>query len=478
MYSLPSRTFCHGSVHFVCAAAFISLGACSSNPSTPSPESSAPSGDTSEGTTPNATETPNDGSSDETASEGGTATDPTEEETDTEPTDPTEPVEPMDPCEDGVWTCLRTEPSGPYGTRTFQVPAQQNWVNSGLYLREGETATISPGAGSWILGSKDGDGIDHGACIIGDLVARIGLHYKDPKLTCVADELVFTADKDGILFVGALSENDLGEGYEARFHASGEKTVTVTSEAATAPTILGGEAETYAFDQVSSGWIEVMGDHVILTIPTDKADEDSDVILQAIETLDTLYTLEADLRGGVPHHGQRIRFFPDSTTLGYMLAGNPIRMQPSLVTDGSRITLAGQEGIDIWGFAHELGHDFSYVSRNWVYETSTNTLESWCNIFTVYALGEMAVALNPSTVNCNQDSTGDYNSGWDAWVGVCFLRQFQFRYGWKFYEDFFAILNMDEDNQGISTWAEVHDAFETVAGEDITPLFDAWNVPH
>ena len=44
---------------------------------------------------------------------------------------------PIDPCAAGPWTCLGVDGNTPYGTHTFDVPAQQNWVNTGLYLRTG-----------------------------------------------------------------------------------------------------------------------------------------------------------------------------------------------------------------------------------------------------------------------------------------------------------------------------------------------------
>ncbi|MCH9681920.1 MAG: hypothetical protein K0V04_10840, partial [Deltaproteobacteria bacterium] len=141
-----------------------------------------------------------------------------------------------EPCGEGAWTCLPVPPAGPYGSMTFEVPAAQNWVNTGLFLEAGQQATITE-SGAWMVSPNLGDSIDHGSCVVGDLVARIGLHYKDPALTCVRGEANFVADKDGILFVGGLADNDLGETYESRFWAEGSKTVSVTSEGATVPTV-------------------------------------------------------------------------------------------------------------------------------------------------------------------------------------------------------------------------------------------------
>jgi hypothetical protein len=34
------------------------------------------------------------------------------------------------------------------------------------------------------------------------------------------------------------------------------------------------------------------------------------------------------------------------------------------------------------------------------------------------------------------------------------------------------------ESTGGDAWAFVHDQFAAIAGEDVTPLFDAWHVPH
>ena len=380
-----------------------------------------------------------------------------------------------DACGAGPWTCVAVDGKTPYGSHTFDVLAQQNWVNTGLYLRAGDTAVISE-TGAWQL-SNSGDGIDHGPCKIGDLVARIGLYYKDAALTCVKGSATFKAAKDGILFVGALAGNDLGETYESRSDASGKKSVTIASDRATVPTVQAADAPSFGFGSVTSGWVEVWGKHVILTLPIASAEKDAKVMTRATERLDAIYELEAELRSAVPHHGQRIRFFPDGTQPGYMLAGNPVRMATTLVTGGdkTRISRSGETGTDIWGFAHEMGHDFSFAPHGfWTYEE--NTLESWCNVFSIYSLEKLGVPLNDSTLDCTTASTGDYDS-WDAWGGLCFLRQFQFRYGWDFYKQYFQQIKDTTSTSG-DPWTFVHNKFEAIAGEDVTPLFEKWNVPH
>lgn len=387
-----------------------------------------------------------------------------------------------EPCGEGPWTCIPVDPGGPYGTRTFSVPAAQNWVNTGLFLRAGEQATIDE-SGAWTVNADTGMTIDHGPCVVGDLVARIDLNYKDPALTCVAGTgVVFTADKDGILFVGALPSNDLGETYETRDEATGSKTVTITSDGDTVPTVEAALAADYPFGDVVSGRVELRSDHIIVSVPTVTAGPDAAVIAAAMERLDTFYELHEELRGALPHNGQRIRFIadPDVVPLGYMLAGNPVRMDPILVdpTYANRITQAGMPGVDVWGFAHELGHDFTFVNRIWWYQE--NSLESWPNLFSIHALDTLGLPLNAETARCPAGVPVPYAS-WDAWDGLCFLMQFQYTHGWELYEEFFAQLNTTPSGDvpsGAAAWTFVHDRIEAIAGTDVTPVFVAWGVPN
>lgn len=387
-----------------------------------------------------------------------------------------------EPCGEGPWTCVPVAPSGPYGSETFEVPAAQNWVNTGLFLRAGEQATIDA-SGEWQMGPDTGMGIDHGACLVGDLVARIGLNYKDPQLTCVQGaSVVFTADRDGVLFVGGLPSNDLGETYETRRFATGSKSVTVSSDHDTVPTVEATLAADFDYGAVTSGWVELRGDHTIVTMPTALVGPDAAVVGAAIARIDRFYELHQELRGAVPQQGQRIRFIPDPDVvpLGYMLAGNPVRMDPILVdlTYANRISQAGMPGVDVWGFAHELGHDFTFVGGLWWYQE--NSLESWPNLFSIHALDALGLPLNAEVAQCPKGVPVPY-AEWDAWDGLCFLMQFQYAYGWSFYADFFAELNGVRPGlvpSGPAAWTYVHDRFEGIAGADVTPTFAAWGVPN
>lgn len=58
-------------------------------------------------------------------------------------------------------------------------------------------------------------------------------------------------------------------------------------------------------------------------------------------------------------------------------------------------------------------------------------------------------------------------------------------YGWPFWQVFFAGINQTQNHEipvgGMPehalTWGFLRDRFSTAAGEDVTPIFDAWRVP-
>ena len=205
----------------------------------------------------------------------------------------------------------------------------------------------------------------------------------------------------------------------------------------------------------------------------------------AARRLDDIYELHEKLRGARPHHGQRLRFFPDEVAPGYMLAGNPIRVKAAVVSgkDEARISRAGEATNDPWGFAHEMGHDFTFATGFWQYQNKS--LEAWPNVFSIHALEALGLPIHDQAAGCTSTSTGSYltTESWSPWTALCFLMQLKFDHGWELYERFFAAINTNHTmpNQGSgekTAWYFVHDRFEEAAKADVTPTFAAWNVPH
>ena len=385
-------------------------------------------------------------------------------------------------------------PNAAYGTQRFSVPAETNWVNSGLYLNVGETATITA-EGSWVLNEtelgpegQETLGSERG-CAYGSLVARSGLRYQD-DITCVGTGATFTAARSDIVYLGMILSTDLGESYESRLAASGSVSVSVSSNGNTVPSVRASEFQQFDLSEVNSGWIEVLGEHVIITTTSEQATIDRATVVASINTLDEIYIQQLKLRGIAPFNAQRIRFFADDLSGFYMLAGNPIRTDPSLLSGNAnrRILRASELQTDIWGFSHELGHTFSFANGLWLYQVLN--LESWPNIFTLYSLTNLQRLEGQPNADSYCENKTDYLTGGDyatlrddPFLQLCFLMEFTDQYGWAFWERFFASLNVLRnedvayDGSDASVWRFVRDQFSLAAGEDVTATFNLWSVP-
>lgn len=328
-------------------------------------------------------------------------------------------------------------------------------------------------------------------CAIGSLVARSGLAFEG-AITCVGTGATFVAPADGIVFLGMIESTDLGEAYAERRDVDGEVTVTVESSGATAPSVRASELDTYAFDTVSSGWVELLSEHHRVTIEASQVIADRATAASSLETLDAIWAQHHALRGAGPFFEQRVRWFPDDTveSFAYMLAGNPIRCVSGLMngTDTQRILRASDPRTDVWGFAHELGHVFGFIDGMWVYQYLN--VESWPNVFTLHALRGLGRTENQPNVDTYCDGRDAYLAGGpyetlrdDPFVQLCFLMEFETAYGPAFYERFFMGL-YDQTNEDVgydgtdaSVWRYVRERFDLAAGESTAAHFDAWRVP-
>jgi len=402
------------------------------------------------------------------------------------------------PLDGPLDTVVEVPRAGPYGTRSFPVPAATNWVNSGLYLRAGEAAEIQA-TGTWKVeevqvgpGGSSVRGQQRG-CARGSLAARSGLGF-EAEVTCVGEGTTFVALRDGILFLGMIDSTDLGEAYGDRLVLSGSLQVTVTSSGDTVPSVRRDELPGFPYAQVRSGMVELLGRHVIVTVPAAQVQADLASAQSSVDTLDAIYELEAALRGMAPFSGQRIRFYPDEgvRNVGYMVAGNPVRCVPELMTGGpdQRILRASVPTTDIWGFAHELGHVFSFANGTWVFQYVN--LESWPNIFTLFVLQELERTEHQPNVSTYCDGRDAYLDGGtysqlkaDPFLQLCFQMSFKEKYGWGFWSSFWAGMNTQKNEDvgldGLfvdkSVWSYVRDRFSLAAGEDVTPVFLQWRVP-
>jgi hypothetical protein len=312
-------------------------------------------------------------------------------------------------------------------------------------------------------------------------------------LVCLsAGAATVTALKEGPLFLGMNISTDLGETYESRVDASGELNVTVASTAKTFPTITRDELACLNLADVASGHLELAGKHVAVVLPVPALARDLATAASSIDTLDALYEAELELRGAKPHAGQRIRFLRDDAIndIGYMLAGNPIRMVHDLVdgADTQRILRASQPTTDVWGFAHELGHTFTFIGGTWLYMVLN--LESWPNVFTLYALEATGRTAHQPNVATYCDGKAAYLAGGsyqtfktDPFVQLCFLMEFQKAHGYEIWKNFFGLMNLTANSQigydgtDASVWLFAKNRLSFVLGQDLTPVFQKWRVP-
>ncbi len=388
---------------------------------------------------------------------------------------------------DSPWTYLSLPWPEAYGERSFAVPAAQNWVNSGLYLSKGQTALIRA-SGQWSMdgleeldaNGKTGGKVFRG-CELGTLVARIGLFYEDIDISCIGNDGVFVAPRDGILYLGAILSTDLGETYEDRKNAQGELNVTVSSEEGViTPIITASAAADFPYEQLQSGWVEVIGEHNILTLPVSIAQRDAVHLASALNHLDQMYLSHAELRSRRPYHGQPIRWMGDTEALpGWMLAGNPIRLNPAIIQgdESIRITYAAQPGNDTWGYIHELGHNFNFAGGEWFY-TTFGGLEAWPNIFSLYTAEQLNLAIHNQLADCAATKTlylTDVKSPFndDPWIAMCFFKELREIYGWELYHNFYQKFNI---NPGFG-WAFLRERFGEAVNDDVNQIFDDWALP-
>ena len=80
----------------------------------------------------------------------------------------------------------------PYGTHEINIPAASYWVNTGLYLQPGETASIWA-TGTWAVDNLNGSygpeghsaaWLTQNTCRYGELVARVGFDAGD-SIYCI-----------------------------------------------------------------------------------------------------------------------------------------------------------------------------------------------------------------------------------------------------------------------------------------------------
>ena len=424
------------------------------------------------------------------------------------------------------WECVDVGPEGPYGTRKVRIPVNQKYVNTGLYLKAGESVTITlhkdtilkPFDTLW----KDGGTQENPWSQIDQqdihTFLRANISFENSTSHEITSEMIrnkslsikIASDVSGILFLLPISIKD--------FDTTAAMHVTITSNGNTVPSISHRQVRSYAFDKVSSGWVEIYSEHTIFTLPSQTAQRDKEFLERSMDIVDAIYEHHAELRGAVPYKGQRIRFAPIATLNSFMAAGNPVLIQLRTATiddPTSSISYLGEDGSLVVGaVAHELGHNFANIRGVTHYQIGTlepqlikeGSLEYWPDILTWYVLEKLHLPVSLAYLNyspptsCHSIEAIQFLSLHPSRIStsgaICFLAVFQNNYGWDFFKHFFDNLNQfqsfadfTEKQPNPNVWVYVYDQFKKAAAkvtsdrpeeevhQEVTDIFINWGIP-
>jgi hypothetical protein len=328
-------------------------------------------------------------------------------------------------------------------------------------------------------------------CRYGELVAQIGLHYYG-RAICVGEGTVFTADAAGLLYLSSWApwhtDRSLGEG---------SVTVLIEAEGVEAPTLAAAAIGGYDLQTLAAEELEIAGEHVILTVSRAQLSEFQQDAGGSLDAFENFYQSHLSLAGAAPYNGHPIRYFPDADTrkLGpsaWMLSGNPIRVDPIAAYgggfDGSNLLQSQNMANSVWGFVHEMGHDFTFINGG-RYLIGGGPTEAWANIFTLYTLENLGYPEADQDHKCDDLPdfflNGDYQTfKGDTWLPLCMFFELKEVYGWRLFRDFFHDYNtMDRQTapgkfaEDYIRWAWLTDEFTRLAGADVSAVFLKYHVP-
>lgn len=382
--------------------------------------------------------------------------------------------------------------------REVRVAAHAHDTSSGFYLRPGDRVEVTAtGRTTTWKGRFEGTPAAGDAsypregCPIGALVGSIGLPVVGGITVCFGSQGSLIADREGILY---LRVND---GF--RIDNTGELTAGVSSRAPTAPTVAAAAASSHDFDAVVSSLVEIEGERVVVTIPTELARRRRGTAAAALARLDAFYDVEAELIGSRPFGGEKIRIYVDPTLRqtenganAYMISGQPIRVVPEALDNPppyDNLLLVHDPRHSPLKIAHELAHDFTIYGNEGRYMIGAASREAWADMVAIYAAEKLGYDPrsygNPAAlpeVVCRANDEARWIGG--AHSPLCMLHETKARYGWGFFERFFrsyAVTPLSSvpptDAPDAIRYAWLKQAFDQAAGEDTAALFRKFALP-
>ncbi len=355
------------------------------------------------------------------------------------------------------------------------------WRCTGMYAPAGTVVAVSVDAGLAEAG----------------LVVQIGAHL-DPesrgelnRLPRVVRRFDITSESTLIANpVGGLIYLDVPKGFER------ESVDLAFSGAVTAPLFTLGVTtpEQWAEQRLAPGpWAELETRDFAITVPSAlvrELDDPAALMEFWAEVVRTQGSLEPRKATGMSD--RQARFVPDvSVSWGYMYAPANRPLTVPLHTAKNMLdlnVLRKQEGGNVWGFFHELGH--WHQNAMW---TFAGTGEVTVNIFTLYALDKVC-GLPPAEARgfthermlSDMRAHVEAGSPFDVWKRKPFLAlamyvQLQQAFGWELYEDVFAEYRALPEAERPKTDDEKRDQWlvrtSRTAGVNLGPFFVAWGVP-
>ncbi|MBU0674164.1 MAG: M60 family metallopeptidase [Proteobacteria bacterium] len=381
-------------------------------------------------------------------------------------------------------------------SKGIEVSVQTYWQNTEIYLQPGAQVKLSA-VGLWTLEAEktfygpEGSNAAYENCHYGELVAQVGLHYYG-KTICIGEGTTFTAETVGLLYLSSWAPWDAD-----RALGAGSVMVQIEAAGVDAPTLVPADLATINLKNLAADELEISGQHVIVTVSKAQLIKFQADAAESIEVFDNFYQSHLELSGHAPYTGQPIRYFPDADTreLGawaWMLAGNPIRLDPMAAYgegfDRSNLLQSQNQANSVWGFVHEMGHDFTFTNGG-RYLIGRGPTEAWANIFTLYTLENSGHPEADKDDRCRDldeyFQNGEYQTFKnDTWLPLCMLFELKELYGWQFFKNFFRHYNsLGQDNLPLkydideNRWAWLLSEFNLLTGDDHSELFKKYHIP-
>ncbi len=353
------------------------------------------------------------------------------------------------------------------------TPQKRRWISTGRYAAPGEviTAIISP---DWV----------------GKVGLRIGGHSdtlwhmdKWERFPSITNEQPFAKQElklanpfGGLVYL--VQYKDLGQG-----------TLELRDTVAAPTYILGTTSDNdWASIRQSPGpWGEIVGRQTTVCVPAavlktlDNPRAVAEYWDEVVQLCEKFYA--------VPAGSHEERYQADrQISAGYMHSGYPIMTGPDVASKFVNLKiLRGKDGNALWGFYHEMGHNFQKGAWTWdVWGETTN------NLFSLYAnetingdlsgshpaMKEAEVQKRWLEVSTNKGAKEYY--GLDPWYGLTLLVLIKNEFGWEPFTKLFGEFEKENPQQLPHNEQEKRDQFclrlSKLLKRNLSPYFKAWGV--